>query len=490
MKLLTRFTFAGLCLMTMAASVSAAWLKGQAVTWADFSRIKHVTSSADYAYFATTAGIIRYDKMQREWEEPLTGSPGVDNTDIGRIWVDLFDEKLFAETSLGLFQYDLFFDRWYEVSEVPSLDNNCVHIRAPAVMYPPIRHNYAADGRIIDPYGRYFFFTDVVDDRSGNLWMGTWGHGAATAGSSSHIVEFLPYGLIQNRVNAIMMLGEEIWVSGAAVDPGRTGISIMDPRTNSFRHIESGVDDDFPAVDINCLEGDDSTVYVGTPLGLLCLDSETGSVRRRLTTRSGLAEDNVLCIGRLGDSLLVGTENGLSLITGSGDSISVIRPHEFSNRIVYDVLTLDSTIWIATSAGAYRFRLPSGRLQQIQDPDFYLNGRVYDIEPFGDDLWFATEDAVVRVNTVLGDIEPFPTSDRTGDARALAVNEWIVAYSSNRGITIIYYTDKNRNTREFTTDDGLASNYVYSLLMDGDYLWIGSDRGLTRFLWNNPDRVD
>ena len=150
----------------------------------------------------------------------------------------------------------------------------------------------------------------------------------------------------------------------------------------------------------------------------------------------------------------------------------------------------DSTIWIATSEGAYRFQLPSGRLQQIQDPDFFLNGRVYDVESFGDNLWFAAECAVVRVNTALGDIEPFPTSDHTGDTRALAVNERIVAYSSNRGVTIIYYTDKNRNTREFTTDDGLASNYVYSLLMDGDYLWIGSDRGLTRFLWNNPARVD
>jgi len=44
--------------------------------------------------------------------------------------------------------------------------------------------------------------------------------------------------------------------------------------------------------------------------------------------------------------------------------------------------------------------------------------------------------------------------------------------------------------REFTTQDGLPSNEVYELLLDGDYLWIGSDRGLTRFLWNDPDRID
>jgi hypothetical protein len=26
--------------------------------------------------------------------------------------------------------------------------------------------------------------------------------------------------------------------------------------------------------------------------------------------------------------------------------------------------------------------------------------------------------------------------------------------------------------------------------MDDDYIWIGSEKGLTRFWWNNPNRVD
>ena len=32
--------------------------------------------------------------------------------------------------------------------------------------------------------------------------------------------------------------------------------------------------------------------------------------------------------------------------------------------------------------------------------------------------------------------------------------------------------------------------HVVGLANDGDYLWVGSDKGLTRFLWNNPQRVD
>ena len=56
---------------------------------------------------------------------------------------------------------------------------------------------------------------------------------------------------------------------------------------------------------------------------------------------------------------------------------------------------------------------------------------------------------------------------------------------------MIYCLNEDQPTeREFTVDDGLQSNNILALLVDGDYLWIGSDRGLTEFLWNDPDRID
>ncbi len=72
----------------------------------------------------------------------------------------------------------------------------------------------------------------------------------------------------------------------------------------------------------------------------------------------------------------------------------------------------------------------------------------------------------------------------------MAVNDTIAAVASNKGMFFIYYKNRSQFTREFTTEDGLASNDINSLLMDGDYIWVGTDKGLTRFWWNNPDRVD
>ena len=51
--------------------------------------------------------------------------------------------------------------------------------------------------------------------------------------------------------------------------------------------------------------------------------------------------------------------------------------------------------------------------------------------------------------------------------------------------------DKSRNLwRQFTVEDGLPSDFVNWILLDGDYIWLGTHEGLTRFYWNTPYRID
>jgi ligand-binding sensor domain-containing protein len=203
-----------------------------------------------------------------------------------------------------------------------------------------------------------------------------------------------------------------------------------------------------------------------------------------------LSDNDVFSVKVIGDSILVGTANGLNLITHVNDSVGYVRPGQFMNDVIYDLELVDSSLWIAAGTGAYRLKLRSGRLQRYQDPDLLLFGEVYDIERHENDLWFASDEGLVRLNTLTGEAEPFRLTSLKVTPRALAVNDTIAAVASDRGLMLVFHTNEKPFTREFTTDDGLASNYVFSLLLDGDYLWIGTDKGLTRFLWNNPDRVD
>ena len=479
-----------LCLIGASPDASAANLRDQAVTYSDFSFVNYVATSLSYAYFASTGGITRYDKLHGTWADPLTSLEGVDWSDIHRIWVDHFDHSLYAETPDGLFEYDSLLGRWFTASELPDLINRGAHVSVPKVMFPPFRYNYSNDGRLIDAYGRHFTITDVVDDGSGQLWFGTWGHGAGTAGSSSKVIELLPFGLLQDRVDAITMLDGRLWVSGALDFSQRSGISVFDKNENTFRHIESGLDPDFPAVDVNCLFGNSEMVYIGTPVGLLVLDQQLDRVIRRFDERTGLPDDNVLSITEMGRFLYVGTANGLCLMTPDGDSISVVRPEQLTGRIIYDLEQDSSSIWIATDLGAYRMHLSSGRLQRFKDPWLYAAQNVYDVERCGHNLWLACEDAVLRVSTNTGDIDPIPLRSSHGQIRVLTANDTIVAMGADDGLTIVYHNDPRFNTRRFTTDDGLPSNLVLSLLMDGNYIWVGTEKGLTRFWWNHPRRID
>ena len=147
-------------------------------------------------------------------------------------------------------------------------------------------------------------------------------------------------------------------------------------------------------------------------------------------------------------------------------------------------------MWIASSNGAYRWYWTTGKLQLFQDPDLIIFSKCLAIERWQEFLWLASSDGLVRLNLKTGESEPYRSLTIDRNYRAMAVNDTIAVTSSSLGFTMLFHDNPKPYTREFTTDDGLPSSYVFELVLDGDYLWIGSDRGLTRFLWNNHSRVD
>ncbi len=485
-----RLTLAIVLMACLTPAATAVEIPGQVVTYADFNRVVYVASSMTRAYYATTEGLLVYNKLERRWEEPLTGTLGLDHGDIDRVWVDRFDEKLFVRTGIGLYEFDRLFEKWYPTTELPTLENPSHHVGPPEMMFAPVGYLYYPEGSLSDNYGRDFPFSDILDDGSGDLWIGTWGTGPAMSGKGTRSIDLLPYGLIQNRVNTVFNDNGLLWVGGAVTDPYRTGITIFDPDELEFDYIESGLERDFPIVDVNCLAGNEDYILVGTTDGLLFLDRRTERVSDRITTRLGLVDNNVLSLELVGDSVFIGTAAGLSLLTSVDDELQLVRPTEFLNKIIYDLELVDSSLWIATNSGAYRLKPTTGQLQLFQDPEQFLFSDVYDIEVYGNSLWLAGNEGALRLDLTTAETTPYSIFTTSFIPRALAVNGEIAVIAADRGMTVISYLYDPPRTRDFTIDDGLPSNYVFSLEMDGDYIWVGSEKGLTRFWWNNPNRVD
>ena len=483
-------TSLALLILLTATSVHSQWLKDQAVTWSDFNQVHAVASSMSHVYFATEGGVIRYNKSEQRWEDPLTGADGFQNEIAKKIWVDQFDNKLYAQTDLGYYQYDILFERWYPITSLPSIDNTTRHIATPDILLPDFDANYMGGDDFIDYFGRKFSVTDVVEDGLGNLWIGTWGFGAAVARTATGMMHLMPYGLLQRSVGTMYVEDSMLWLSGPIYNDYRTGISGFEREKGTFTFIETGLRSDLPAVDINCLSGRDDVLYAGTPRGLYVIDKETKMTQRRLDSRNGLMSDNVLSLATFDDALYVGTSRGLSVTGGKMDSAVYVRPETFRGQYVFDIVPDSDAVWIASTVGAYRYTPSTDRLQNYVDPEKLLASEVYDIEVLGDDIWFVSRSGVVRLDAVTGDSKSYKEIAGRVDYRAMAVNKWICAVTSNFGVTFIFLDSDRDYTKEFGMRDGLPSNNVYSLMFDGDYLWIGTDEGLTRFWWNNPNRVD
>ncbi|HQL22912.1 MAG TPA: two-component regulator propeller domain-containing protein [candidate division Zixibacteria bacterium] len=486
-----RTTIAGILAgLLLAVAAHAGYPEGQAVTFSDFSRTRSIAVTVVRVYFATAQGIICYNQGEDRWEEPLPAIPGVDPEDISRIWADQFGRTLYAATPDGRYVYDQTLAMWFLTSETPEGDGAAREVPPPAIMHAPPGFNYFAGGQLIDPYGRTWQINEMVDDGSGMYWMAIWGYGPAKARTTNLIIDLLPFGLVQRRVNALDQEGGRLWVSGAVYDDLRTGITGFEPAMMTFRHLESGVRPEFPADDINCLRSDSAHLYIGTARGLLVMDLESEMIMRTVGERQGLAGENVLSIAVTGDSVFIGTDEGLNLVIGASDSAALILPTTFEGQYIWDIEEVGDYVWVAAESGAYRLTKGAERLQRYRDPENVLFSHVYDIERWADKLWFVSDGGLAELDLQTAESRSFHDMTQQLLPRALAVNETIAAVASDKGLTILFHTADKPFKRDFTVDDGLASNNVYALAVDGDYLWVGTDRGLTRFLWNNPDRVD
>lgn len=463
----------------------------QALNLASFQYVNYIATSQAKVYFATTSGITVYNKLTNQWEEPLTGAEGLSAADVKRIWVDRFDEHLYAEQSSGVSEYNFTFKRWMTAFDPPNVESNDQHVGPPDNLTAPYGFNYLGNGTMVDPDARSFTITDVVDDGDGNLWLGSWGYGVFRASPITRNLTLLPYGLLQNAAYALYRDSSTLWVSGPTLSSSRTGVTGLNLADQSCTYIETGIHPDLPAQNINCLTGNRRFLILGTESGLFFVERENFQSIKRVDRRRGFSDDNITSLQMVGeDSLFVGTTSGLLIYEIEQDAIHYIAQKQFFNHIIYDLATTEGYLWIGSDVGAYRLALESGKLQKYQDPDQILFNRVFGVQKFGNFIWFVSDNGLVSLNLETGETHPYQVSSSRLDHRVMAVNEKIAVVTSERGVTFVFLDKEGVVTRDFSTEDGLASTYVYDLLLAGDYLWIGTDKGLTRFLWNNPNRID
>jgi ligand-binding sensor domain-containing protein/serine phosphatase RsbU (regulator of sigma subunit) len=326
----------------------------------------------------------------------------------------------------------------------------------------------------------------IFKDKSGNFWISTYGSG----------------------ICEITLSGNGDFIESEATYNKASGLPGENVRT-VFQDMEENI-------------------WVGFyGEGLSLLSSNAFSF---VTPSDKPAANDIIYINQLNDRYLLGTPDGFFLFnfkTGKSDAFINLSSQMQQNEILSFLLDKDKKLWIGTKGGGlYLNNLTGGTTQ------FYRSGNnsednIRHIASDGKYLWLSTLDGVIVVSVNSGKvIKKYRTEDRLPHNSinqifikkdggvlvatecdrlyeiridsAIHIGKGIMSGSSKNKITGftesnpgeiwaatsgngLYYILNDSVTR-ITTENGLLTNYCYSILADSDNkIWIGHERGFSRF---------
>ncbi len=279
------------------------------------------------------------------------------------------------------------------------------------------------------------FIRDVFEDAEGNIWIGTYGNGLSALLEEALVFYNYPEKL-DNNITAVLEDQDGFWLGG------RGGLlKIYD-------------------------DAQGKTDFYGPRHGL-----------GNLTVSALYLDDS--------GNLWIGTgKNGLYLKRSGSDRVE----HRFysENSLENTINALDgrdSVIWVATNNGVYNYNIQSGKRERFTTTEGLPHNRIRDV--FVDRqgiVWFATRtNGLYSVNSdqryaIQGNFE-FEFISISEDSEG---NLWTATVSDG---VFVFSEDSLIN---YSTRDGLKSNYCYSILRDyKGNIWVGHRLGLSRIDMEN-----
>ncbi len=298
----------------------------------------------------------------------------------------------------------------------------------------------------------------IYEDRSGTLWVGTWGGGLNRFNRNNGCFTYYihdpgnPYSLSHNEVRAICEdPSGKLWIGTKG-----GGLNEFDPYTERFIHYKHDPDNPFSLSgdEVMCLCVDRSgLLWVGTRnAGLNSFDPRTGNFSRfPYNEISSIYEDEagVIWVGTKGGGLYrynPGTEDFTRHQHNQKDTTSL-----GSNEVSSIYEDKSSTLWVGTNGG--------GLSRFDRDKGIFTN----------------------FLNSPTD-----PNSLSTNDVRAIYEDKSGVLWVSTYGGGINKRNRKNEKFNLYSSDPGnpnsLSSQIVWSIFEDAaGLLWIGTSDGLNSF---------
>ncbi len=520
---------------------------GDWITWSTTRYVRDIDLGQEFVYYATTGGITRFHFYEKEWYFPWTISNGLSSMDIYTVGYDRNTGYLWCVTSNSVSyqepatQYwtNIFFDelglrqrdritslgfgddnRIYLVSSRSDWfrsDNNFINFspvsrpsRNDIIKWrggkrrnlSKLPHLYMQPGYFFDERNRVIDDTDLrhykitcwIQDDWQNLWLGTWGLGTGHADLVSYNLELKPHGLWSPAVDAIAEQNKALWIAGVQNERESTAITKWNLFEKAPQYFEPYLITGFHNENITSIAVDGDLIWFGTQNGLTWYN-QVKDIWRTFTVADNLIDNRILDVVVDDRSVWVATVNGASRIiksTVGTDStrIQLVEYPDLRNISIRDLDQQDDLLWMATEFGIYIYD------KTEQSGEFYAgiegpSGReCFAVSCHQDEVWIGTVEGVSAFNTKTDTWLDPPARhyDMSHHINRILAADKAVWVATNNGL---YKYDRARQRWvHYLVEDGLPTNKVYSLYLAGDYIWLGHLKGITRFYWNSPYRID
>jgi ligand-binding sensor domain-containing protein/serine phosphatase RsbU (regulator of sigma subunit) len=277
-------------------------------------------------------------------------------------------------------------------------------------------------------------------DRDENIWTGNYGKGISRLTAQTFSVNYFDKEKYGQSINSIISTEKYKWIGT------EKGLLKTTPDCSEVLEFYNTADKFTNSAISTLYAQDDSKLWIGTNgTGLFCLDITTRKLTQ-ITIQDGTLENTITTIAGFDDQLWVGTKKGACLIN----------------------LKNNQKIWYTINQNG----LPHNAIRQI-----YIDSKKQ--------AWIITLGNTVSLvqNKKLKKI-PIPSASAgitletiTEDSHG---NIWIG--SAGQGIFLM----QADSVLNFTTKEGLFSNYCYSIAgAKNGYIWIGHRGGISRIDCNN-----
>ncbi len=306
----------------------------------------------------------------------------------------------------------------------------------------------------------------IMEDRSGNLWLGT--DGGATKFDGRNFTHFTEkQGLAGNKVTCILEdKSRNIWF-------GTAGGGAIRYDGKSFMHLDEHNGLTGSRVYGMC-EDKQGSIWFATQGGLT---EYNGTHLTQFTAKTGMGANDINCVFQdKAGQIWMGTHGGGVIKFHNKTFYKYTSAEGLKGAVVWGIgEDRAGNIWFSTESGAYRF--DGNKCERFSDSQCLLNSSVHSVmEDSKGYLWFATQGGGV---SRLKDQQHVVFTDQEG-----LISNHVSDVHEDRSGNIWLATDgglaryDGMNFRYYTETEGLSNHVVNCVMEDAKgNLWYGTNGG-------------